>query len=193
MRGAILGGVVPRYGAWLSCAALLLGGCATFPSNVPRNAAAYDTLKANTPPSASEARIGPADKIDVHVLYEPDLSRDQLRVDASGRIELPLVGQVKAAGLTAQELTTLVQTDLGRYLNKPKIDVSVISAAGDHVIVEGNVNDLGVFAIAGSASLLEVLARAKSTNKTAALSEVVAFREVGGSGSPRFSRGLRDD
>jgi polysaccharide biosynthesis/export protein len=102
MQGAILGGIVPRRSAWLTCATLLLAGCASFPNNVPRNAAAYDTLKANTPPSAYEARIGPADKIDVHVLYEPDLSRDQLRVDASGRIELPLIGQVKAAGLTAQ-------------------------------------------------------------------------------------------
>jgi polysaccharide export outer membrane protein len=179
MFGTIRAGAAARGGAWLTCTAVLLAGCADQHASMPRGPAAYEALRNDTPPSVGEARILPSDKLDVHVLYEPDLSR-QLRVDSQGSIEMPFAGQIEAGGKTPRELADLIQTRLARYIKTPQVDVSVLSTASDHVTVEGNVNDPGVFDIAGSASLLEVLARAKSPNRTAALNQIVVFRTVDG-------------
>lgn len=176
-------GAAVRCGSWMAfvtvASAVLLAGCAgSHP--LPQAGAAVRPPRIDVPANLGESRIRPADKLDVHVLFEPDLSRDQLRVDSSGVIEMPIVGRVQAGGLTALELSDVIRTRLLPYLKKPQVDVSVVSTASDHVTVEGNVNDPGVFDIAGSATLLEVLARAKSPNRTAALDQIVVFREVDG-------------
>lgn len=169
-----------RCGAWILGAAALLAGCAGAPKSLPRGAAAFEALRKDAAPDTAETRIRPADRLDVHVLFEPDFSREQLRVDSSGMIEMPVVGRIKAAGLTAHELSDIVRTKLLDYLKAPQVDISVASTASDHVTVEGSVNDPGVFDIAGSTTLLEVLARAKSPNRTAALDQIVVFRETDG-------------
>ena len=51
-----------------------------------------------------EYRIGPLDKLDIIVFEVKDLSTQKLQVDASGRIILPLIGQVVAKGKTTTEL-----------------------------------------------------------------------------------------
>ena len=158
----------------------LLSGCAQPSRSIPRGALPYDVVGVNPTPTVREPRIQPADRIDVRVLFEPDLTREQVRVGADGAIQLPLVGQVKAGGLTAQELAQLLRSRLRAYIKEPQVEVSVASTISDRVTVEGNVNDPGAFDIAGSSTLLEILARAKSPNRTASLKEVVVFRNVDG-------------
>jgi polysaccharide export outer membrane protein len=128
----------------------------------------------------SEYRIAPTDVIRLQVLYEADLSADRLQVDAGGNIMVPLIGEIRAGGLTEAELSALIRQRLSRYLKRPDVSVSLVTATRQRVVVEGFVTDPGVYEIAGSATLVEVLARAKSPTNRAALEQIVVIRMING-------------
>ena len=95
---------------------LLLQNCA---GNLP----SAQTLP---PPTANEAaanyRIGPGDVLNVFVWHNSDLS-SQMPVRPDGRIALPLLGDVQAAGLTPMELAAQVQDRLKAYIKDPLVTV----------------------------------------------------------------------
>lgn len=158
----------------LSCAA-----CGV-PSNLPTGPSAYALIPdSDNPPVTETYAIGPLDTINVNVFREPDLSVEAVQVDPNGRLPLPLLGSVKAGGKTADALEQELEQKLAYYLVEPKVSVTVNSIT-QKVIVEGSVNQPGVFDIRGSASLLEALAMAESPNNRAALDEVFVFRKING-------------
>ena len=131
--------------------------------------------------TADDYRIGPLDKLDIVVFQVKDLSVDNLRVDASGQILLPLIGAVLASGKTTGELSGEIADRLrARYLQSPRVSVTVADAASQKVTVEGAVNDAGVFEIKGRTSLLEAVARAKGVAKGANTHHVAIIRSVDG-------------
>lgn len=115
------------------------------------------------------------------VFQEPDLSNDKLQVDDVGRIQLPLAGDILAAGLTAPELSAVIAERLGRdYIRHPKVVVSVVSTREQTVAVEGEVKMPGVYKVSPSDTLLSAIARAQSPTNVARLDEVIVFRTVNG-------------
>jgi polysaccharide export outer membrane protein len=126
-------------------------------------------------------RIGAQDKINITVFQEPDLSLQDVKVDASGNVLLPLIGSVTAAGLTTTELSEEIAKRLGsRYLIDPQVSVIVSSSVSQKVTVEGAVTSPGVYEVRGQTTLLEALAMAKGPNQVADLDQVVVFRVVDG-------------
>jgi polysaccharide export outer membrane protein len=76
-------------------------------------------------PTGYVYRLGSGDKIQVTVYGEPDLS-GSFDVDGSGYVRLPLIGQVKAAGLTLKEFETAAEAGLAKgILINPKVSVDV--------------------------------------------------------------------
>src|SRR5689334_17976095 len=70
-----------------------------------------------------EYRISPMDKLSVTVLQLPDLPKDQ-QVDGSGNIRMPLIGSVRAQGLTATDLEVALKKKFGeKYLQAPEVQV----------------------------------------------------------------------
>jgi polysaccharide export outer membrane protein len=133
------------------------------------------------PFAETEYRIGPLDKLDITVFQVKDLSEQKLQVDAAGRIILPLIGEIVAAGKTTTELSTLIAARLGeKYLQSPQVSVTVAEALSRKVTVEGAVNEAGVFELNGRTSLLEAVARAKGVSKGANTHRVSIIRSVGG-------------
>jgi polysaccharide export outer membrane protein len=125
--------------------------------------------------------IGPLDVLTITVFREPDLSLDEVPVDASGSIIFPLVGQISVAGKTSTEVTSLIRDRLGeRFLVDPQVSVNIKSSVSQKVTVEGQVTEPGVFELQGQTSLLQALAMAKGPTRVAKLSEVVVFREQAG-------------
>jgi polysaccharide export outer membrane protein len=125
--------------------------------------------------------IGPLDTIDISVFQQPDLSLKAVRVDASGRISLPLIGQVMAAGRTAAELGTELERLYGRdYVVRPQISVNVATTISQKVIVQGQVSAPGVYDLKGPTTLLEVVSLAHGETKVAALDQVVVLRTING-------------
>ncbi len=138
--------------------------------------------QAVAPSSLSDYRIGPLDKLNIVVFEVKDLSVDNLQVDASGQILLPLIGAVQAKGKSTAELSAEIAGRLReRYLQSPQVSVTVAEAASQKVTVEGAVNDAGVFELKGRTSLLEAVARAKGVSKAANSHRVAIVRNVDGS------------
>ena len=111
--------------------------------------------------SAQEYRIGPEDVLSINVFEAQELNRE-VRVSAGGEISLPLLGSVRAAGLTPRELEFVLQELLHRtYMKDPHVSVFVREMQSHPVSVMGAVRRPGVFQIRGSKTLLEVLSLAE--------------------------------
>jgi polysaccharide biosynthesis/export protein len=111
--------------------------------------------------SAQEYHIGPDDVLSINVFEAQELNRD-VRVSAGGEISLPLLGAVRAAGLTPRELEIVLQELLHRtYMKDPHVSVFVREVQSHPVSVMGAVKRPGVFQIRGNKTLLEVLSLAE--------------------------------
>ncbi|MBX3429777.1 MAG: polysaccharide export protein [Hyphomonadaceae bacterium] len=73
---------------------------------------------------APEYRLGPGDQIRITVFNEPDLT-GPFTVGSQGTIAYPLVGSIRASGLTIPEFTTALQTALATYVRNPSVAVEV--------------------------------------------------------------------
>lgn len=123
-------------------------------------------------------RIGATDMITVTVFQVPDLSLEEVRVDASGNLQMPLIGTVQAAGRTPDELASDIAAALGReYLRNPQVSVTVAEAASQKVTVDGAVTKPGVYVMRGRTTLLQAIAMAEGPSRIADLKQVAIFRD----------------
>ncbi len=93
---------------------------------------------AATPPAygGTDYRLGANDKIKVTVFDESDLS-GEFQIDATGFVRFPLIGQIKAGGLTAHDLEASIAAALAQgYLNDPKVAVEVSTYRPFYVVGE---------------------------------------------------------
>lgn len=138
-------------------------------------------MTASAAPETSDYRIGPSDKLALTVFQVEDLSFEAIFVDASGKLQLPLLGSVQAAGLTPAELSADLERRLGeRYLRNPRVSVSVSEAASQKVTVDGAVMKPGVYEMRGRTTLLQAVAMAEGGTRIADLKKVAVFRTVEG-------------
>lgn len=135
-------------------------------------------------PSPGDYRIGPDDQLQVTVFGAPDLSQ-AVRVAADGDISLPLLGTIKAAGLTPRELELVLQALLRRtYMKDPQVTVTVTEVQSHSVSVMGAVKAPGVFQIRGTKTLLEMLSMAQGLSPDAG-DAVLVMRGAGLDGVSR--------
>lgn len=113
------------------------------------------------PQAPPDYRIGAEDLIEVSVFEVPELSRT-VRVSAGGEISLPLVGTVRAAGLSPLELEQVLTELLRRtYIKEPQVTVFLKEFKSDPVSVVGAVKVPGLYYIQTQKTLIEVLAMAQ--------------------------------
>lgn len=163
--------------------ATVLVGCAS----TPRETAGITTMTAlaisnDGPAEVVNNQIGVLDRLDVIVFQVPDLTfvgENGIRVDASGLIEMPLIGSLQAAGRTPSELSADIRTRLAsRYLQNPQVTVRVAEAGNEKITVDGAVTQPGVFETKGQTTLLQAVAMAKGATRVADLRSVAVFRTV---------------
>jgi polysaccharide biosynthesis/export protein len=111
------------------------------------------------PWTEQEYRLGPGDKLRVEVYRETQLSQS-LQVRPDGKITLPLIGDVPAAGRTSIELRDSLATSLKEYVTNPVVTVIVQEATAAQVFVIGEVPNPGVQVMQGPLTILQALARA---------------------------------
>lgn len=168
---------------WRGPLLLLCGltACTRPNESIPVGEAAYQVMPAAAPGDIPrEYRIGALDTITISVFQEADLSLPNVAVDASGFILLPLIGNIRAAGLTTTELSQAIADKLDHFLVRPQVSVTVVTSVSQKVTVDGSVEQPGVYAIQGKTTLIDALAMARGTNRTAALAEVIVFRDING-------------
>lgn len=130
-------------------------------------------------PGDADYRIGPQDVLDVNVFQVPDLSKS-IQVDSGGKILLPLIGPLPAAGRSAFELSQDITTALRKtYLKNPQVVVSVKEASSQKVTVDGAVQQPGIYALQGPTTLMQAIALSRGIDpKLANLKKVAIIRTV---------------
>jgi polysaccharide biosynthesis/export protein len=177
-----------RRTAILPCVLLLaaLSGLAPAPlvaqnSPLPSGDAAYEVIPVKAMDELVAQRIRPGDKLAIRVFGEPELSRSDYVVESSGFVQVPLVGQVIAGGVTPEELRTELTRRLGaRLIRDPQVSVTVAERAKARFAVEGQVEDPGVYEADDTTTLLAALAQAGSPSRVARHNEVMVFRVLDG-------------
>jgi polysaccharide export outer membrane protein len=123
----------------------------------------------------SEYTLGPGDSIEITVLGEPDLTRT-VSVRPDGRINLPLIGDVEAAGLTPTQLSERIATALRSYLKNPQVAVSVREFQRAFVYLVGQVMRPGAVEIQRGWTVLEVMGVAGGVTPRAAARRTTIIR-----------------
>ena len=142
-------------------------------------AAATAALTASATPGSNAYKIGPLDVLDVSVFKVPELSKSVQVADA-GTVNLPLVGEIPAAGKTAQDVERDLTAKLGaKYLQSPQVTVFVKEYNSQRVTIEGAVKKPGVYPIRGRSTLLQFVAVAEGLTDISD-STVIIFRQADG-------------
>jgi len=119
--------------------------------------------------------LGAGDKLKLTVFDETDLSGDYA-IDGSGYVRLPLIGQVRAAGYTAQQLEGAIGSALAQgYLKSPRVSVEVSTYRPFYII--GAVNRPGEYPYVNHMNALNAIALAGGYLPTAVESVVYIRRE----------------
>jgi polysaccharide biosynthesis/export protein len=101
--------------------------------------------------------LGPADELSVHVVDLDDIGDKPVRIDPNGYIELPLIGRIHAAGLTAEQLRAAIRSQAARYIDSPQITINVMEYRSQPVSILGEVNSPGSHQLQGPTRLLNVI------------------------------------
>lgn len=146
------------------------------PVPTARGAVGHETR----PPArvSEEFRIGPEDVLDISVWGDEQVSRT-VPVRPDGRISLPLLNDVQAAGLTPAELTHVLTERLSRHLTDPRVSVIVQEIHSFKVSVIGEVKTPGRYELKSEATVLDVLARAGGFTEFASRSRILILRHRG--------------
>ena len=125
------------------------------------NAGPADDTKASPTPATTDPAyvIGPEDVLDINVWKEPDVSR-VVPVRPDGRISLPLINDVQAAGMSPQQLAKTVTEKLRKYFNEPQVTVIVTAINSQRVFVVGEVLRAGAFPLIPGMTVLQALSSA---------------------------------
>ncbi|MFC0588672.1 polysaccharide biosynthesis/export family protein [Novosphingobium aquiterrae] len=163
-------------------AALVLSGCEHAGRNtLPTGAEAEKIFPIRAEAAAEEEVLRIGDRLAIRVLGEPELTSDLYRVDGSGNIQVPLAGEIPAAGLRPGALRDELVRRLGsRFIRNPQVAVIVTERNKTTFAVEGDVREPGIFEATPTTTLLAAIAQAKSPNDLAKLNEVMVFRLING-------------
>src|SRR5262245_39113467 len=136
----------------LPLAALL--GCA---SNM-REEPTVEQLEENAAAASQEYVIGANDTLAINVWKETELSLPQVEVRLDGKISMPLLDDVQAAGLTPSQLKANLTERLKEYTSAPQVTVIVVKVGSKMVYVMGEVQHEGVYNLQPSMRVLDALA-----------------------------------
>ena len=136
----------------------------------------YSLVKSSRPVDYS---IDKGDTLSILLTDYPNISAStsSLTVDQQGFIQFPLVGRIKASGMSVPQFTAILQSKLQRYLKYCDPQVKVINYLGSKFFIDGDVAKSGEFAIADApVSLYSALSMAGGTTATGDSNNIVLNR-----------------
>jgi polysaccharide export outer membrane protein len=161
---------------------LLLSGLA-FAENAPKEAQrlAQSGTRDHSADAASKPHdntfvIGNDDVLAINVWKEPDISRS-IPVRSDGKISLPLVGEVQAAGMTPLALEEEIAKKLQSYISQPEVTVMIQQVNSQKFNVIGQVTHPGTFVIANSPTVLDGIALAGGFRDFAKQKSIIILRQ----------------
>lgn len=124
-------------------------------------------------------RIGPEDVLQIDVWKETDLSASA-PVRADGKISIPLLNDVQAAGLTPIELSSRLRDQLRKFVIDPKITVSVTQMNSRKAYVMGTVNRQGIVRLLSDLTVLQAISAAGGLAPFANSKKIYVLRSENG-------------
>lgn len=168
-------------------AALLFAGiplCAL--ASARQTAQTIPAQTSSTQTTASQAatpdpnyKIGPQDILDVSVWKEPELTR-RLPVRPDGKVSIPLLNDVQAAGLTPTQLAATITEGLKKFVTDPQVTVIVTQINSQRVYILGEVGRAGAYPLLPQMTVLQAISSAGGLNTFANGKKIYVLRQVNG-------------
>lgn len=164
---------------------IFLAGCASTGSNVGEGEKESPDLQREDlvkPESIkiSEFVLGVGDTIEITVYRHDDLKSISIKINPSGKIMFPLIGDVQAAGMSIFKLRDDLKERLSKYIVDPQVTISVTSLQSQKIMVLGEVNTPGIFTLDSSLTIMEAISKAGGMTSDAKLSNVILIRREQG-------------
>ena len=123
--------------------------------------------------------IGPQDVLDIDVWKEAELTRS-VPVRPDGKISLPLLNDVQAAGLTPTQLSEEITTDLKKFITDPQVTVIVTQINSQRVYILGEMTRPGAYPLLPGMTVLQALSSAGGFTPFANMKKIYVLRNEGG-------------
>ena len=136
-------------------------------------------MAAGVPFGGAAYPLQEGDVLEISVWKEEGLSRE-ITVAPDGTLAFPLVGQIKAKGLSLAQLQTDLGSRLSAYIPQPSVSIILKSAAGSKIYVIGKVNRPGGFPLMGPIDVLQALSLAGGLTTFAEYNSIKIIRRTGG-------------
>ena len=157
---------------------LVLSGCAT---SIPSVTALVKAQQAeqDSQTSADSYIIGPGDILAVDVWKEPELSK-QVSVRLDGKISLPLVEEIQAAGLSTAELRNALAARYKSYVEVPVVSVVVVESRSKKIYLLGKVTKPGEYVLQKNMTVVQAISLAGGLAEWADTSDIKLIRKTRG-------------
>ena len=136
-------------------------------------------IEKSIPPPGTRYIIGSEDVLRIDVWEEPKLSLS-VPVRTDGKISLPLINDVLAAGLTPTELKEELTNKLSQYIENPTVSVVVEQVNSLKIFIVGNVRKSGVLDVKREVNVLQAISMAGGFTEWAKKRKIKIFRKHGG-------------
>ncbi len=123
--------------------------------------------------------MGPEDVLYIHVWKEDALSRT-VPVRMDGNISLPLIHEIKAAGLTPLQLEASITERLKGFYENPNVSVTVMETNSFKVYVSGEVRRQGVYRLRSETTILQIIPMAGGFTEWANQNKILIIRKENG-------------
>lgn len=158
-------------------AVLLFGGCASkpvpsedFPEETWQSQAAFD----------APYLLWTGDTLDISVTTAPELSRTAVIIAPDGRVQMPFVGSIQAAGRTVEDVQASISETLRTELRDPRVFVAATAFDSQQIFVNGLVNQPGIYPLPGQIGLLQAIAMAGGLDRSANSKQIILLRRLPG-------------
>jgi polysaccharide export outer membrane protein len=141
------------------------------------NANATATQAAAKKPATDDPNyvIGPQDVLDISVWKEPELTRP-VPVRPDGKISMPLLNDVQAAGRTPLQLAAEITAGLKKFVTDPQVTVIVTTINSQRVFILGEVTRAGAYPLLPNMTVLQALSSAGGFTQYANLKKIYLLR-----------------
>jgi polysaccharide biosynthesis/export protein len=138
-----------------------------------------DTNVKSTAVADADYHIGPQDILQIDVWKEQEITRS-IPVRPDGKISLPLLNDVQAAGLTAMQLAANIRDGLTKYLNNPQVTVTVTQINSRRIFVTGEVSKSGALPLLPGMTVLQALSTSGGFTQFAKEKSIYVLRNENG-------------
>lgn len=128
----------------------------------------------------AQYKLQPYDEIEINVIGQPELSR-KVTIDPDGKIAIPLIGEIKASGVTVSELTVLIKEKIKDIVPITDINISLVSWRKTKVYIFGEINKPGEYTFDANEepSLITAIAKSGGVTQQANLRRIEILKATG--------------